>query len=49
MCVDDLLASHEESKDDELAHVCSDCSSNGQNDEKEIAAVIQWKPTVHLG
>jgi hypothetical protein len=43
------LTSHEEPEDNELAHVCRDGSSNGENNKEDITDVIQRKPTIHLG
>lgn len=44
----DSPTSHEKPENDELAHVGCNCCGDRENDEEEIAAVIQWQAPVHL-
>lgn len=43
-----VLTAHEESERDELTHVCGNCSSDGEDNEQEVAAVVQWESSVHF-
>jgi hypothetical protein len=43
-----VLTSHEESEHDELTQICRDGCSDREDNEQEVAAVIQWKSTIHL-
>jgi hypothetical protein len=41
--------SHEESEDNELAHVRCNCRGDREDDKEEIAAMIQGQAPVHFG
>jgi hypothetical protein len=36
-----IRTTHEEPKHDELAHACGNCSGNGEDDEEQVAGMIQ--------
>lgn len=42
------LTTHEEPESNEHSHICRNRSSDGENDEEDIAGVVDWQPAIHL-